>query len=50
VFSSMSAEDARGDRLPIVPARPLGADTDDVLRSTGLTDAVIASLRAGHVI
>lgn len=35
---------------PIVPARPLGADTDGVLRSVGLSDVDLAKLRSRGVI
>ncbi len=49
VFSSAPG-DSRADRLPIVPAQPLGADTDDVLRSAGLNDAELANLRSRHVL
>jgi crotonobetainyl-CoA:carnitine CoA-transferase CaiB-like acyl-CoA transferase len=38
------------DRTPIAAARPLGSDTDDVLRSAGLDDSELASLRSRGVI
>ena len=38
------------DRLPIVPARALGADTDDVLRSAGVSESDLAKLRSRHVV
>jgi alpha-methylacyl-CoA racemase len=38
------------ERLPIEPARPLGADTDDVFRSVGVDDAALARLRSFGVV
>ena len=38
------------DRVPIGPARPLGADTDAVLRSAGLTPSDVSQLRSRGVI
>lgn len=37
-------------RLPMMAARVLGADTDDVLRAAGITDAELANLRGRQVI
>jgi crotonobetainyl-CoA:carnitine CoA-transferase CaiB-like acyl-CoA transferase len=50
VFNAASAGDKRPDRLPIVPARPLGADTDEVLRALGFGDAELAKLHARRVV
>ncbi len=42
--------DRGGTRLPIVPAAALGADTDEVLRSSGIDDQELAALRSRRVI
>ncbi len=42
VFNEMSSR----ERLPVVPARPLGADTDALLRSVGFDDADLGRLRS----
>jgi crotonobetainyl-CoA:carnitine CoA-transferase CaiB-like acyl-CoA transferase len=50
VFGDCSTQVLRHDRPAIVPARPLGADTDDVLRSVGLDDSDLAGLRCRGII
>jgi crotonobetainyl-CoA:carnitine CoA-transferase CaiB-like acyl-CoA transferase len=51
VFGHRGTSPRRDDeRLPIEPARPLGADTDDVFRSVGVDDAALARLRSAGVV
>lgn len=50
VFPRHDTRAPGADRTPIVPARALGADTDEVLRSVGLGDSDVAGLRARAVI
>jgi len=51
VFGSGNpAEAGSRERIPIVRARPLGADTDEVLRFVGLVESEIGRLRSQRVI